>query len=516
MVHVNPFFALSPEKDPNLQDQIKRAAKYATGMVKWWRKVVEGRLEPDMEKGKPLCGYQYPLVFGVERVPHEQRDLFIPHGESSKHIIVLHRHKYHKVQVINHEGAVLSEDALARVLEQIRGDKGVTSEEDIGLLTTGSRTHYAQIRHEMIRVGPSLNGPSWKDLDTCLFVVVLENSSTDSLLERGRQYLHGVDGSNRYFDKHQLIVHSDGALGMCLEHGCNDGLTWYRMLSEVKGDVDPSYKSGFSSLKTKEVNELISPVKTLQWDLTSSPLIEKGIRTAADAAKQLVDDVDSALVQFDEFGRDTIKNWKVSPDAAVQMAFQLAYARVNPTLGSPATYESCAMKSYFHGRTETIRSCTSESKAMVKTFLNPQATAQQKRDALAKACQKHVDVANGARTCSGPHIGVDRHILGLRTMATKHNIEMPALFKDPALSRSNTWVLSTSNVTTPFFDIFGFGAVCETGYGLGYQTLPSSLPVNITSFFSGQAKVPGSTGSKVFGKALVESLRDFADVHRKA
>ena len=362
----------------------------------------------------------------------------------------------------------------------------------------------------MIRVSPTVNGVSWKDLDSSLFVLVLEDSSSDSLLERGRQYLHGVDGTNRFFDKHQLIVHSDGALGMCLEHGCNDGMTWYRMLAEVWGDVHSDFKSGFSSLKTREVSD-IAPIKPLQWDLKSSAQTAKHMQTSLDAAKALVDDVDLALCTFTDFGRDAIKAWKVSPDAAAQMAFQLAYSRVNPTLGAPAVYESCSMKSYFHGRTETIRSSTTESKQMVKTFLNASASAKDKRDALTKACEKHVNVANGARTCSGPHIGVDRHLLGLRTQAAEQGIELPALFKDPAFSRSNTWILSTSNVTTPFFDLFGFGAVSEKGYGLGYQTLPNSIPVCVSSFFSGQAKVPGSTGSKVMANAIADALRDFKE-----
>ena len=510
MVHVNPAFSLGDEKDPKLQDQLRRAAKYATSMVRWWRKVVEGRLEPDTEKGKLLDGYQYPLVFGVERVPHPTRDLFIPHGEESKHIIVLHRHKYYRVQVISHDGAVLSEEGLLTELAKIRGDKGVEKEMDVGLLTTGDRTHYANARHDMIRVSPSVNGPSFRDIDTSLFVLVLEDSSSDSLVERTKSNLHGVDGSNRWFDKHQLIVHSDGALGMCLEHGCNDGMTWLRMLQEVWGDVHPESPSGFSPLKTREVSS-IRPTKTLEWQV-SHEKAQKDLQYSADEAAKLVDDVDTHYEKFKEFGREAIKSWKVSPDAAVQMAYQLAYSRVNPKLGAPATYESCSMKPYFHGRTETIRSCTNEAVAMVKAFNTAGTSVSTKKELFAKACAKHVDVANGARACSGPNLGVDRHMLGLRTAAKTLGAKMPEVFSDPTFAKGSTWTLSTSNVTTPFFEAFAFGAVCHNGYGLGYMTLPNHIPVCITSFASGQK---AETSSKHMGKAISAALKDFQAVQQK-
>jgi hypothetical protein len=509
MVHVNPCFSLNDELNSKDQDQLKRAAKYATSMVRWWRKVVEGRLEPDTEKGRMLDGYQYPLVFGVERVPHATRDLFIPHGGESRHIIVIHRHRYHRVQVVAEDGAILSEESLLKELSKIRGDKGLDKEVDIGLLSTGARDHYAAARHDMIRVSPNVNGPSFRDLDTCLFVVVLEDSSSDSLIERTRNNLHGVDGSNRWFDKHQLIVHADGALGMCLEHGCNDGMTWLRMLQEVWGDIHPENPSGFSPLKTREVSS-IRPTKTLEWQVNGERA-QKDLQTSADEASKLVDDVDAHIEKFKDFGREAIKGWKVSPDAAVQMAYQLAYSRVNPKLGAPATYESCSMKPYFHGRTETIRSCTNEAVAMVKAFNAAGSSVATKKELLAKACAKHVDVANGARSCSGPNIGVDRHMLGLRTAAGKLGVKMPEVFSDPSFAKGSTWTLSTSNVTTPFFEAFAFGAVCGHGYGLGYMTLPNHIPVCVTSFASGQKP---ETSSKHLGKAISAALRDFASVQK--
>ena len=60
---------------------------------------------------------------------------------------------------------------------------------------------------------------------------------------------------------------------------------------------------------------------------------------------------------------------KVSPDSFIQQALQLAWYRDQGYV--TATYESASTRGFLHGRTETIRSVTSESRAFVKAMLDP-------------------------------------------------------------------------------------------------------------------------------------------------
>lgn len=63
---------------------------------------------------------------------------------------------------------------------------------------------------------------------------------------------------------------------------------------------------------------------------------------------------------FNEFGKNECKTFGVSPDAIMQLAFQLAlYYQRNCVV---PTYESCSTAAFKHGRTETLRSCTIETK----------------------------------------------------------------------------------------------------------------------------------------------------------
>lgn len=51
-------------------------------------------------------------------------------------------------------------------------------------------------------------------------------------------------------------------------------------------------------------------------------------------AQALADDLDFHVFSFREFGKGKVKKCRVSPDAFIQMALQLAYYRVRPVLNS--------------------------------------------------------------------------------------------------------------------------------------------------------------------------------------
>lgn len=63
-----------------------------------------------------------------------------------------------------------------------------------------------------------------------------------------------------------------------------------------------------------------------------------------------------------------MKKCRVSPDAFIQMALQLAYYRNAGRFS--LTYEASMTRLFREGRTETVRPCTIESAEFVKAMLN--------------------------------------------------------------------------------------------------------------------------------------------------
>jgi carnitine O-palmitoyltransferase 1 len=202
-------------------------------------------------------------------------------------------------------------------------------------------------------------------------------------------------------------------------------------------------------------------------------------RLAAAAA-----DFDLCVVSTREspgYGKDFIKKCKVSPDAFVQAAMQLAYFRDTAATDGAGrcenTYESSMTRLFYHGRTETVRPLTAEMRAFVAAMQAPGVAPAEKLAALQAAAARHVGLYQDAMCGEG----VDRHLFGLYCVSSALTRESP--FLKGALS--TPWKLSTSQQPqqqTNLWDIKdpawadrispggGFGPVAADGYGVSYMT----------------------------------------------
>lgn len=74
-----------------------------------------------------------------------------------------------------------------------------------------------------------------------------------------------------------------------------------------------------------EINGSLPSPMRLKWDFLSD--LHSIIMDCYKSAQMLVADVDLKLINFNLYGKGFMKNVKVSPDAYLQMALQLAYFR---------------------------------------------------------------------------------------------------------------------------------------------------------------------------------------------
>ena len=197
----------------------------------------------------------------------------------------------------------------------------------------------------------------------------------------------------------------------------------------------------------KASNGALPDVEPLTFQLPEnfSPYLNAAAnRFDADIARN-----DHAVLAYEGYGKELVKTFGLSPDAYAQLAIQLAFYKLFGECR--ATYESAQTKKYAWGRTETCRTVNDASAAWVKAMQDPSISAAQKAAfgrAAVQAHSKYMAAAVDGR-------GVDRHLLGLR-LSVLPGEEPPAIVKDPSFPLSCHWYISTSQITSEYFDGWGW------------------------------------------------------------
>ena len=494
--------------------------------------------------------YQYSRMFGTSRIATD-------HGcqmrtdPASKHIAVLCRSQFYWFDVLdeNHD-IIVSEQFLAENFKAIIDDASSipaseAAKQAVGVLTSESRSVWADLRQQ-IEVDDDTNNKECLDLiDSALFIVCLDDSEPVGQAEVSENMLCGsydIDTgvqsgtcTNRWYDKLQLIVCRNGAAGINFEHTGVDGHTVLRFVSDIYTDTImrfaktinpaapnlwPSMSPDPSKRDPESFGDVDSTPHKLEWKLT--PDIATAIRFAETRLSDLILQNELKVLEFTGYGSGFMKSSGFSPDAFVQMAFQATYYGLYGRVQS--VYEPAMTKGFLHGRTEAIRSTTTESVNFIKRFCE-NVSPQIKVDALKKACARHTAISREA----GAGQGQDRHLYALYKMwemsvaqnktpdssgknkkaesaATEsvesavgsevngtdgsvlqratssssldsESFECPALFSDSAWDRLNNTTLSTSNCGNPALRMFGFGPTSPAGFGIGYIIKDSSISI---------------------------------------
>eukprot|EP00299_Pterocystis_sp_00344_P004662 c15933_g1_i1.p1 GENE.c15933_g1_i1~~c15933_g1_i1.p1 ORF type:complete len:621 (+),score=141.53 c15933_g1_i1:46-1863(+) len=483
--NVSYFYQFSDLPIFNGLSNVQRAAWFVSAALKFREMIVNETLEPEPSRvGPAICASMYPYMFNACRIPakpSDHTDVFDPH--SNPHITVARKDKFYYFDVFD-GSRQLSVAEIAQQLSAIIALADQSPEQPaIGALTSDHRDTWTDNRINVIAAG---NQTALDIIERSILMVCLDTETPTTPDQLARLLWHG-NGRNRWYDKSiEIIVTDNGRMGLLGEHSIMDGTPTLRMAnwcleSIVKKKIDAG-KNGSSKLPLPQ---------EITWK--STPQIAAAIKVAEKLFTDTVIGHDLNLLLFDTFGREQIKEMQISPDAFAQMAIQLAFFRM---YGYPvATYESCQTRSFLHGRTEVIRTCSSASLAFCRAMSDAAATDSQRLNKFKTACNSHVAYATDASMARG----VDRHLAGLK-MVRKAGESYP-IFDDPNFSRTNNWRLSTSMLASEYFDAWGFGEVVPDGFGVGYTLNHSRLAFCVTS---------RCLGSQKFAELLRSSLLDLA------
>lgn len=534
VLNLNPFFLLEEDPDARIgKNQILRAASLTFHSLRLAASLRNETLVPDSFKGTTLCMDQFRSLFGSCRVPMAVKDMVEVDLESD-HVLVLYRNQFYYFRALwaanELDGeckVAVDESDIIQILSRIVQDgKSTPLEESIenalGALTSLPRKMWAVTRSQLIEMSEQ-NASVFDIIDTALFVLVLDDYVPENVHDAAANMLHGTHfmkkremittelnadnhesnfgqeymaGTccNRWYDKLQIIVCSDGSAGVNFEHSAIDGHTALRFASDVFAETIVTFaKSITKSIYTKEcpIPRIIhaeveraptigrgsdgfdsNPVK-ISFDLHGK--IKERIFHAETALGDAISADDTHVLEFSRFGKLFIVGNKLSPDSLVQASIQIAYYRLYGDI--VCAYESVLTKRFYHGRTEAARSTTSKSVELCKCWMNVFSSNNDKVKALREATVMHSKLVSEASEGRG----VDRHLYALKCIAEMKGIPVPAFFSSDAWIALNHTILSTSNCGNPALKLFGFGPVVPDGFGIGYIIKDNSIHFSISS-----------------------------------
>uniref|UniRef100_A0A8C5RAE7 Carnitine O-acetyltransferase n=1 Tax=Leptobrachium leishanense TaxID=445787 RepID=A0A8C5RAE7_9ANUR len=480
VIHSSPGVVLPKQDFVDRQGQLRFAAKLIEGVLDFKTMVDNETLPVEYLGGNQLCMNQYYQILSSCRVPGPKRDSVVNYSQAKKaptHITVVHNFQFFELDVYNSDGTPLTSDQVFTQLEKIWGTSLQTNKEPIGILTTNHRNSWSKAYNNLIK--DKVNKESVRTIQKSIFTVCLDAPMpkvSDELYKSrvAAQMLHGGgsrwNSGNRWFDKTlQFIVAEDGSCGLVYEHAPAEGPPIVALVDHV---VEFTKKP---ELVRSPMVPLPMP-KKLRFNVT--PEIKGDIEKAKQNLNIMIHDLDVKVFVFSVFGKNFPKSEKLSPDAFIQVALQLAYYRIYSR--ACATYESASLRMFRLGRTDTIRSASVDSLNFVKAMEEPTVQNQEKVNLLRKAIQAHrayTDMAIGGKA-------IDRHLLGLKLQAIEDLVSMPEVFMDTSYAVAMHFNLSTSQVPAKTDCVMCFGPVVPDGYGVCYNPMDDHINFSVSAFNS--------------------------------
>ncbi|XP_026155629.1 carnitine O-acetyltransferase b [Mastacembelus armatus] len=477
-VHSNPAISL-PRRDYNdWRSQLVFASKLIAAVLDFKAKINTGQIPMEYMRGKPLCMELYPLLFSSCRIPGPKHDSIAHYGRSRRsptHITVVRNYQFFQLEVYNSDGSQLTEGQIHSQLMRIRSQSWKTDKEPMGILTSEHRHTWGEAYNRLLR--DKLNKESVRLIETGLFSLCLDSpvmriSDEKYASRKAAQILHGggtfSNSGNRWFDKTlQFVVGEDGSWGLLYEAATIEGPPIATLLHHILQYCD-------------NPNPQRAPLIPLPMPKKLYFNIDREIKRDIELAKQnldiLINDLDVNVFNFKRFGKDLPKKYNMSPNSFIQVALQLAYYKVHNEV-CPAC-DIASQRMFRGGRTEYIRSPTSQTLMFILAFDDPSVS----REAKLQLFREAVDAYTALTDLALNGHGIDRHLLGLKLQAIEEGMSIPKIFMDTAYGLATHWKLRTGQVPANTDSVMCFGPLVPDGYAICYNPQADHVHFSITAF----------------------------------
>lgn len=367
-----PLIVSSVGVEESAEHALKTAALGSYYSGKFWELIRKERLRPptNPDGSVVFSSDLYRRLYNTCRVPGEVKDEVQEYfkteaeGDCPPTCLIVSRGRVFIFDFIVN-GEVISPQEFLYAFRIVRDavDKERT-DPGIPILTADERTSWAKNRNHLIELS-SDNAATLKMVESAAMTISLDDGEPKDYSELAQQTLGG-DYHSRWCDKTSIMVlFKNGKVGLIGEHSAYDGtisiafssFLLLSMIEESPPDWEelPKYRPIPKEMKFQIDDQLRSEIARMeQYSIN------------------VVNSVTVQCQQFAVFGKDFMKKQKVHPDSFVQTALQWTYYKLHKKLAP--TYETATMRVFYHGRTETVRSCSIEQKEFIDKMICPKAT----------------------------------------------------------------------------------------------------------------------------------------------
>ncbi|CAK8681382.1 peroxisomal carnitine O-octanoyltransferase-like isoform X2 [Clavelina lepadiformis] len=458
--------------------QVERMSLSLHILGKFWKMLREQKVAPHTNsKGKPFSMKQLRTVFNTCRIPHRKKDELISHfqpvseGDCPSHSIVICQGRFFKINLIScRTDEPYTPPQFAKVLEDILDQCKSGAGDGVAALTGLDRDSWADYRSHLVEISPD-NEQNLRYIESAIHAVSMEDVSPMNYTEMMFNALTG-NPVQRWRDKsYQTAWSSNGTFMSNCEHSAVDGMV---LVLFVQFNTMFLMQCGGKWNGSTDTDD-ISDIEELNFSIDNK--IREGIVKGKETVKSFTDNTDLVCPIYDKFGKVELKQFKIFPDAFFQICLQLTYMRLH---GKPApTYETATTRQFYHGRTETCRTCTPELVEFCKAFIDGRPRPELQH-LLKYAHEKFTKLMFDCQD----NKGCDRHLFGLSLTAANEGMAIPEIFTDPMYAKTGgngNFVLSTSFVG--FFNSTGSVVpMLDDGYGVFYRIIDHQMVYSMTSW----------------------------------
>lgn len=467
-INSNVFYLLEKRESFKELSQTCIAAALVLSALQFRRLIQEGKLPEESQGGSPLCMNQYNNLFGTTRIPGKGKDQFF-RDPASKHIALLYRGHLHSLPVYTNEGQIISFAQIESSLKALIDLEPAREESQVGILTTMERDNWARVREELLEFDQG-NQLAFDIIDSSIFALCLDDISPETPVETSREFLHG-EGENRWFDKSlQFIISKNNRIGLNLEHTGFDGSVVTKMVEYIHTNME-------AFLQSPSPNKGSIP-KKISFVLNQE--IKNLILSRKKEFHTFTDNFKIKVLKFTTFGKNRIKTFNLSPDAFVQLAFQMSQYKLFGKCYS--SYEAVMARTFLHGRIEVAHCISGESLKFVKAMV----TKTDEKDKIVHALREAAEIQSKRLSACTKGEGIDSHLFALLKMYHFKGKQMgmakvPDIFEDRGYKRLTHSTICTSTTSARGVELAGYGPVVDDGFAIRYFKNPDSLMFHFVS-----------------------------------